>query len=203
MVVHPTYRNWSGTVLNGLLWRFRDRRDVAPSIVTRLDKETSGLIVVALGPEIHARIQKDFGMGQVKKEYLALVRGTPTPLRGSIHLPLARDLADRRRVVVTPTGQVCLTSYEVVEIFRDMSLVRCELVTGRTHQIRVHLASSGWPVVGDQVYGESHQGIGRQALHAERITLPHPVTRDMVKFEAPVPKDFETLWISSRPGAAP
>src|SRR6185436_13535882 len=110
MVVHPTYRNWSGTVLNGLLWRFRDRHDVAPSIVTRLDKETSGLIVVALRPEIHARIQKDSGAGQVRKEYLAIVCGTPAPLRGSLNLPLARDLEDRRRVVVTPTGQACQTS---------------------------------------------------------------------------------------------
>jgi 23S rRNA pseudouridine1911/1915/1917 synthase len=211
MVIHPTYKNWSGTVLNGLLWRIRQRPAgpegpaLHPSIVTRLDKETSGLVIAALRPEIHARIQKDSAADRVTKEYLAIVRGVPVPPRASIALPLARDLDDRRRVVVTASGQACETKYEVMDRpagwppHKDFSLVRCELVTGRTHQIRVHLAARGWPVVGDRVYGEPHGSIGRQALHAWRVALPHPVTRELAEFEAPVPADFEALWLSSLP----
>ena len=199
MVVHPTYRNWSGTLLNGLLWHLRavaGRRDgVQPSIITRLDKDTSGIVLAALTPAIHARVQRDGAAGHLRKEYLALVRGTPSPATGSIALPLARSVEDRRRVVVTPAGQYCETRYEVLSTKRGCSLLRCELVTGRTHQIRVHLASRGWPIVGDASYGEPHPQLQRQALHAWRIGLPHPVTRAMLTIEAPVPADLLGLDI--------
>ena len=211
MVVHPTYRNWSGTLLNGLLWHVRGRPGIEPSIVTRLDKDTSGLVLVALRPELHARIQRDAAAGRMKKEYLAIVRGEPTPSRGSIALPLARSAEDRRRVVVTATGQTSQTDYEVLSTWGDdldglegrslqgppllgrYSLVRCELVTGRTHQIRVHLAARGWPIAGDASYGEAHPALARQALHAWRLSLPHPVTREALLLEAPVPQDLRVL----------
>ena len=210
MVVHPTYRNWSGTLLNALLWLLRDRAGVEPRIVTRLDKDTSGLVLVALRPEVHARIQRDASAGLVRKEYLAIVRGTPTPASGSIALPLARSADDRRRVVVTATGQPCQTGYEVLSsangggdgpkgspLHGPYSLVRCELMTGRTHQIRVHLAALGWPIAGDRVYGEPHEALTRQALHAWRVTLPHPVTREPLQLEAPVPLDLRALIADS------
>ena len=190
MVVHPTYRNWSGTLLNGLLWHVRGRPGIEPSIVTRLDKDTSGLVLVALRPELHARIQRDAAAGRVRKEYLAIVRGAPTPARGSIALALARSTEDRRRVVVTSTGQHCQTEYEVLSTMNGYSLVRCELVTGRTHQIRVHLAARGWPIAGDASYGEAHPALARQALHAWRLSLPHPVTRELLEIEAPLPADL-------------
>ena len=193
MVVHPTYRNWSGTLLNTVLWHVRGRAGVEPSIVTRLDKETSGLVLVALKPELHAQIQRDGAAGRVRKEYLAIVRGTPAPARGSIALPLARSAEDRRRVVVTADGQHSQTDYEVLSTVNGYSLVRCELVTGRTHQIRVHLAARGWPVAGDASYGEAHPALTRQALHAWRLTLPHPVTREPLRIEAPVPRDLSSL----------
>ncbi len=193
IVVHPTYKNWSGTLLNGVLWHLRRRSGIEPSIVTRLDKDTSGLVIVALGPGVHAQVQKDGAAGLLRKEYLALVRGTPTPPRGSISLPLARSTEDRRLVVVTPTGQDSQTDYELVSTVDGYSLVRCELVTGRTHQIRVHLAARGWPVAGDATYGEAHPSLARQALHAWRITLPHPVTREPLQLEAPVPLDLRSL----------
>ncbi len=193
MVVHPTYKNWSGTLLNGLLWHVRGRAGVEPSIVTRLDKDTSGLVLVALKPELHAQVQRDAAAGRVKKEYLAIGRGTPTPARGSIALPLARSPEDRRRVVVTATGQDSQTDYEVLSTVNGYSLIRCELVTGRTHQIRVHLAARGWPVAGDALYGEAHQALTRQALHAWRLTLPHPVTREPLQIEAPIPRDLNDL----------
>jgi len=200
MVVHPTYRNWSGTLLNGLLWHVQGRAGIQPSIITRLDKDTSGIVLVALTPEIHARVQRDGAAGRVRKEYLAVVRGAPTPPSGSIALPLARSTEDRRRVVVTPAGQYCETKYEVLSTQDGYAVVRCALVTGRTHQIRVHLSSCGWPVAGDLSYGEAHPALARQALHAWRLGLPHPVTRETLQIEAPVPQDLRSLMPICRSG---
>jgi len=194
VVVHPTYKNPTGTLLNAVLWRVRDRAGAQPGILTRLDKDTSGLVVVALAPAVHATMQKDAAAGRVSKEYLAVVRGVPEPPLGCIVLPLARDAADRRRVVVTPGGASCETRYEVLSTSDEgLSVLRCEPVTGRTHQIRVHLSASGWPIVGDPVYGAPHASIARQALHAWRVKLPHPATRRRVEFEAPLPDDVSRL----------
>ena len=193
LVVHPTYKNTSGTLLNAVLWRVRDRVGAQPGILTRLDKDTSGLVVIALAPDVHAVMQKDAAAGRTRKHYLALVRGSPEPPQGQIVLPLARDPDDRRRVIVTPDGAPCETRYEVVSTDGAHSMVRCELLTGRTHQIRVHLAARGWPILGDQVYGEPDARIARQALHAWRVTLPHPITRQPLEFEAPLPDDMRRI----------
>jgi 23S rRNA pseudouridine1911/1915/1917 synthase len=190
IVVHPTYKNTSGTLLNAVLWRVRDRPGAQPGILTRLDKDTSGLVVIALTPDLHATMQKDAAAGRTAKQYLAIVVGAPDPKQGEIILPLARDLNDRRRVVVTPEGASCETRYDVLSTCEGHSIVRCELVTGRTHQIRVHLAARGWPIVGDRVYGEPDARIARQALHAWRVSLLHPVTRQPLELEAPIPADM-------------
>jgi 23S rRNA pseudouridine1911/1915/1917 synthase len=203
MVVHPTYKNWSGTLLNALLWHLRQpatrhgntqgggaRGHAEPRIITRLDKETSGIVLVALTADIHARIQRAAAAGRVSKEYLAVVYGTPEPSQGSIALPLARSIVDRRRMVVDPSGQDSRTDYEVLYSSGSVSLVRCVLATGRTHQIRVHLAARGWPIVGDGVYGELHEAMTRQALHAWRVTLLHPISRQVVELTAPPPRDL-------------
>jgi 23S rRNA pseudouridine1911/1915/1917 synthase len=207
MVVHPTYRNTSGTLLNGILWRFRDRAGVQPGILTRLDKGTSGIVLVALTPDLHARLQKQ----RIQKHYLAVVHGTPAPPQGIITLPLARDPEDRRRVIVTDTGARCETRYEVVSgghvprlqasEGHEWSVVRCEPVTGRTHQIRVHLAAMGCPIVGDTVYGKKDEAIARQALHAWRISMLHPVTRERLHLEAPLPPDIRSLLRLNDPNA--
>jgi 23S rRNA pseudouridine1911/1915/1917 synthase len=194
IVVHPTYKNTSGTLLNAVLWRVRDRADAQPGILTRLDKGTSGVVVIALTAPAHATLQKDMSAGRVRKEYLAVVRGTPDPPRGRIVLPLGRDAADRRRVVVRSDGAYCETLYETIgEPETGMSLIKCRLVTGRTHQIRVHLAGSGCPILGDAVYGEIDPRISRPALHAWRIELPHPVTRESIVAEAAPPRDMSEL----------
>jgi len=198
MVVHPTYKNWSGTLLNGLLWHLRQsgtgrHGDLEARIVTRLDKGTSGVVLVAVTAEVHARIQHDTAARRVRKQYLAIVRGTPEPVRGSIALPLARSAVDRRRVVVDPSGQESRTDYELLYQSRDTSLVRCDLVTGRTHQIRVHMAARGWPLVGDVVYGVRDERIPRQALHAWRVTLPHPMSQQVLELEATPPADMRSL----------
>jgi 23S rRNA pseudouridine1911/1915/1917 synthase len=193
LVVHPTYKNTSGTLLNAVLWRVRDRVGAQPGILTRLDKDTSGLVVIALAPDVHSFMQKDAAAGHTRKQYLALVSGSPKPARGRILLALARDPLDRRRVIVTPDGAPCETRYEVVSNRETYSMVRCEPITGRTHQIRVHLAARGCPILGDSVYGVADVRIARQALHASRVTLPHPITRQPLEFEAPLPDDMRTL----------
>jgi 23S rRNA pseudouridine1911/1915/1917 synthase len=194
MIVHPSYKQLSGTLLNAVLWRTRDRAGARPGILTRLDRDTSGLVIVALTPGIHAVMQRDAAAGRIAKHYLAVVRGIPRPPRGTIVLPLGRDPDDRRRVIVTPGGTPSETRYDVMSTSGEgHALVRCELVTGRTHQIRVHMAACGWPIVGDPVYGEPSPEIGRQALHAWRIALPHPVTGARLELEAPLPADLRPL----------
>ncbi len=190
IVVHPTYKNTSGTLLNAVLWRVRDRPGCQPGILTRLDKDTSGLVVIGLMPRVHATMQKDMRAGRTTKHYLAVVVGSPEPPQGAIVLPLARDPGDRRRVIVTTEGAPCETRYEVLSTDADRSVLRCELVTGRTHQIRVHLATRGWPIVGDRVYGSPDDRISRQALHAWRVSLPHPISRERLAFEAPIPAEL-------------
>jgi 23S rRNA pseudouridine1911/1915/1917 synthase len=180
-----------------VLWRVRDRIEAQPGILTRLDKDTSGLVVIALTPDIHAVMQKDAAAGRTRKQYLAVVCGSPEPEQGQIALPLARDPGDRRRVIVAPDGAVAKTRYEVLSREAGRAVLRCELVTGRTHQIRVHLAAHGWPIVGDRVYGSADTSISRQALHAWRVTLPHPTMRQMLEFEAPVPSDMKTVMRAS------
>ncbi len=189
VVVHPSYKQASGTLLNRLLWRLRGSA-ARPGILTRLDKDTSGVVVVALDAAMHAAMQRDGAAGRIQKDYLAIVQATPRPERGTIDGPLARDPADRRRVIVAAGGAASETRYEVIAAAPGVSLLRCQLVTGRTHQIRVHLASRGWPIVGDRLYGVAAAAIGRLALHAWRIALPHPVTREALAIVAPLPADF-------------
>ena len=186
LVVHPSYKNVSGTVLNAVLGRMRDRAGVRPGIVTRLDKDTSGLLVVALTPGVHAELQRH----PPRKEYLAIVRGSPAPATGDIELALARDPTDRRRMMAAADGVPATTRYEVVSTSGSLSLVRCELVTGRTHQIRVHLAAHGWPIIGDLVYGVADHRMARVALHSWRVALRHPVTGESLKITAPMPNDM-------------
>ena len=194
VVVHPSYKQLSGTLLNALLWHVRERADVRPGILTRLDKDTSGVVVVAFAEGAHAAMQRDAAAGRTRKEYLAIVHGSPHPTAGVIRDPLARDPGDRRRVIVTPGGAESETRYEVTRSLPgNLSLVRCELGTGRTHQIRVHLSARGWPILGDRLYGGRTDRMTRQALHAWRISMLHPITRAPLVLEAPLPQDFKAI----------
>ena len=153
-----------------------------------------GLGAEAFTGAAHAAMQRDAAAGRIRKEYLAIVHGTPYPPAGVIREPLGRDPQDRRRVTVTADGAPSETRYEVLRTCEaGLSLVRCELITGRTHQIRVHLSARGWPVAGDRLYGGRTDRIARQALHAWRVSLPHPVTREPLALEAPLPQDFNRI----------
>jgi len=197
LVVHPSYKQTSGTMLNAVLWRLGAAPTNQPGIVTRLDKDTSGLVLIALTPAVHAALQREAAAGRLTKQYLAVVSGVPRPRSGRVRLAIGRDPRDRRRMQVAADGAPSETLYEVLAEGRcaedRCALVLCTLVTGRTHQIRVHLASQRWPIIGDRVYGTAHPSIARQALHAWKLSLLHPVTRQSLCLEAPLPSDMSGL----------
>jgi len=189
LVVHPAYRNLDGTLLDEL--RERDPQATL-SVVGRLDKLTSGIVLLAKSAATHAALQRSWHTAE--KDYLAVVCGCVDPPQGRIALPLGTDPADRRRRIVRMDGASSVTTFERLDYDASSgrSLLRCRLLTGRRHQIRVHLAASGWPIVGDAVYGEPLDGFARHALHAWRLALPHPV-RGMLTISAPVPEAFLSL----------
>ncbi|HKB09410.1 MAG TPA: RluA family pseudouridine synthase [Vicinamibacterales bacterium] len=211
MVVHPTFRHPGGTLMNALLGRAAAwPPDQRPSIVGRLDKGTSGIVVAAKTREVHAALQRALHEGGTK-HYLALVYGRVPAGTGRIDLRLALDSRDRRRVVASPhAGAHSVTKFErlsrVAAARAGLALVRCTLVTGRRHQIRAHLLARGWPIVGDPVYGEPRwrdvedpmlaaalRAFPRQALHAARVSFVHPVSGNILDIEAPLPRDIAAL----------
>jgi 23S rRNA pseudouridine1911/1915/1917 synthase len=215
VVVHPAFTHPAGTLMNALLGRARSwPAGQRPSIVGRLDKLTSGVVIVARSAQAHAKLQRALSSTPAsthcEKDYLAVVYGR-VKARGTIDLRLGHDRNDRRRIVASTTaGAASLTRFERIAHVAaprvGLSLLRCRLVTGRRHQIRVHLAARGWPIVGDPAYGEAGwskvadvdlaaalQAFPRQALHAWRVSFIHPETRGRVVVEAPLPRDFEEL----------
>src|SRR4051794_33902153 len=194
LVVHPAYRNADGTLLDEL--RTRDPR-TRLSLVGRLDKLTSGIVVLAKSAAIHAALQKRWRAAE--KDYLAIVGGRVEPLSGRVDLPLGTDPSDRRRRIVRPDGAPSVTMFERLDYdpSSDRSLLRCRLMTGRRHQIRVHLAAQGWPIVGDAVYGTALSEFPRHALHAWRLGLAHPRSGDQLRIEAPSPNEFDSLLAAS------
>jgi 23S rRNA pseudouridine1911/1915/1917 synthase len=212
VVVHPTYRHADGTVMNALLWHARAWRDTdRPSIVGRLDKLTSGIVLAAKSGRAHAGIQRALAGSAADKRYLALVYGRVPAARGTIDLRLHRDPHDRRRVVTSRTaGAPSVTRYDRLGRAPaapiGLTLLSCRLLTGRMHQIRVHLAAAGWPLVGDGKYGQPlwHdvddpalqavlRGFPRQALHAWRLAVRHPLTGATLHIEAALPADLQGL----------
>jgi 23S rRNA pseudouridine1911/1915/1917 synthase len=202
IVVHPSAGHTSGTLVHGLLGHAvaGGAEEVRPGIVHRLDRDTSGLLVVARSEEAHRRLQRLLRRRKLVREYLALVRGRPRSRRGRIEAPIGRDRRDPRRISLdTDTPRDAITNFEVLETLPRHALLRVALETGRTHQIRVHLAAIDLPVSGDPVYGvEGDLGLERQFLHAARLAFPHPFTGSEVECESPLPPDLQAALEEAR-----
>lgn len=204
LVVHPAAGNWSGTLLNGLLYRYPDLAGVPRAgIVHRLDKDTSGLMVVARTLKAQTDLVRQLQARTVKRHYLAIAQGV-LKRDGSVNAPIGRDPRNRLKMAVVENGKPALTHYSVIETFARHTLVECRLETGRTHQIRVHMAHLGHALAADPVYGgkpgllsdelkAALAAFDRQALHAAKLALVHPDSGDVQQWESPLPEDMQQL----------
>jgi 23S rRNA pseudouridine1911/1915/1917 synthase len=207
MVVHPAPGNEHGTLVNALLGRYRQLPgdETRPGVVHRLDKDTSGVIVVARTSQALAALAGAFKRREVQKEYLALVLGTLQPAEGMIDAAIGRDPRYRQRMAVVATqGRAAQTAYRTEERFAGFSLVRVFPTSGRMHQIRVHFSAARHPIAGDPVYGQAVRGLPlrRQFLHAERLRIRHPHTGDWLDLHAPLPADLQRVLQILRGSAA-
>jgi 23S rRNA pseudouridine1911/1915/1917 synthase len=210
LVVHPAAGHADRTLVNALLFHVHDLSGIGgelrPGIVHRLDKDTSGVMVIAKNDAAHRKLSAAWSTEAVRKEYVAIVYGTPQKSRGTIDAPIARDPRNRKRMAIVAGGRHAVTDFQVIESLRHASVLRCVLHTGRTHQIRVHLKSIGHPIIGDPLYsGPQWRGIpdkrlqktissfDRQALHAISLQIPHPETGRVMVFAADLPLDMRTL----------
>ncbi|HEV2595347.1 MAG TPA: RluA family pseudouridine synthase [Sphingomicrobium sp.] len=210
LVVHPAAGNFDGTLVNALLHHCRGSLSgiggvARPGIVHRIDKDTSGLLVVAKTDVAHEGLAKQFAAHSVDRRYLAIVTGVPRASEGTIDAPLARSPVNRKKIAITGEnrGKSAVTHWRRMKLLDDAALVECRLETGRTHQVRVHMASIGHPLVGDPVYGRSGRthgkllkeiGFHRQALHAAELGFTHPVTKHRLSFSSPMPPDMQELF---------
>jgi 23S rRNA pseudouridine1911/1915/1917 synthase len=193
LVVHPGAGHGSGTLVHGLVGvAAGGGEEDRPGIVHRLDRDTSGLLVVARTDEAHTRLQEMVRGRALERHYVALVRGRPRSWRGTIDAPIGRDRDEpTRQSLDTDTPREAVTHFEVAELLGGHALLDVRLETGRTHQIRVHLAAVDLPVVGDPVYGIPDQALGRQFLHANRLVFDHPFTGERIDLESPLPPDLD------------
>jgi 23S rRNA pseudouridine1911/1915/1917 synthase len=219
MVVHPAAGNPSGTLVNALLYHCKDLAGIngilRPGIVHRLDKDTSGVMVVAKDDEAYHKLSRQFKSHMVEKVYLAIASGQFSKEEGLIDSPIGRHPRERKRMSVrTRKGRPAITRWKVMEKLKGFALLEISPQTGRTHQIRVHLSSMGHPLLGDPLYGRKGQRglirdpllkehvkkMGRQALHAHRLGFNHPRTGEKVEFVAPIPDDMKALleWLRSQ-----
>ena len=209
LVVHPAAGNLDGTLVNALLHRCGGSLSgiggvARPGIVHRIDKDTSGLLVVAKTDVTHEGLAKQFAAHSIDRRYLAIVSGVPKASGGTVDAPLARSSANRKKIAVVEAGRGkrAVTHWNRLQVLKEAALVECRLETGRTHQVRVHMASIGHPLVGDPVYGGSGKaqrkllqelGFQRQALHAAELGFTHPVTKGALSFASPLPPDMQEL----------
>ena len=200
MVVHPANGNPDGTLVNALMAICKDSLsgiggEIRPGIVHRLDKDTSGVIVVAKNDKAHIELSNQIKNKQMKKTYICLVRGNIPDEEATINMPIARSKKDRKKMDVDKSGKEAITHFKVLKRYKRYTYLEVNIETGRTHQIRVHLSHIGYPIVGDAVYsnGKNPFGIKGQCLHALRLEFNHPITGKKMKIEAKMPKYFEDV----------
>ena len=199
MVVHPAPGNYNGTLVNALLFHCKDLSSingvVRPGIVHRIDKDTSGVLVIAKNDEAHNKLSEQLKDHSMKREYYALVEGRLKNEKGTIDKPLARSKKDRLKIGIVEGGKKAVTHYEVIERYNGYTLIKCILETGRTHQIRVHMASIGFPLVGDPLYGFKKQRfkLNGQMLHAKTLGFIHPTKNTYVEFTTELPEYFKVI----------
>jgi 23S rRNA pseudouridine1911/1915/1917 synthase len=210
LVVHPAAGNFDGTLVNALLHHCGGSLSgiggvARPGIVHRIDKDTSGLLVVAKTDVAHEGLAKQFAAHSIDRRYLAIVNGLPRAAEGKVDAPLARSAANRKKIAIVEggRGKRAVTRWKRLQVLKGAALVECRLETGRTHQVRVHMASIGHPLLGDPVYGRSGKTHGkilkelqfhRQALHAAELGFTHPVTKNRLSFSSPLPSDMQELF---------
>lgn len=200
MVVHPANGNPDGTLVNAILSICKNSLsgiggELRPGIVHRLDKDTSGLIIVAKNDKAHINMSEQIKERNVKKTYIALVRGNVPEEEATINMPIGRSTKDRKKMAVTKNGKQAITHFRVLKRYSKYTLLEIKIETGRTHQIRVHMAEIGYPVVGDAVYsnGKNEFGIEGQMLHAYKLEFMHPITNKHMELTAPLPQYFEEI----------
>ena len=197
MVVHPAAGNPDGTLVNAIMYHIKDLSgiggEVRPGIVHRIDRMTSGLLVIAKNDAAHNFLADELKVHAVSRVYYCLVEGNIREDEGTVDAPIGRSRTDRKKMAVDPGGRNAVTHWRVLERFGDVTFLRVELETGRTHQIRVHMAYIKHPIIGDEVYGHAKNklGIVGQALHAGELSLTHPATGERLGFSAPLPEEFE------------
>ena len=195
MVVHPAPGNYSGTLVNALMGRFKlsNKDNIRPGIVHRIDKDTSGLLVVAKTDEVHDKLSEMIKNKEVERIYIALVEGVINHETGTIDAPIGRDIVNRQKMMVTDiNSKDAITHFRVLKGYRDKTLIECKLETGRTHQIRVHMAYINHPIVNDPVYGKSKKTTSfGQMLHSKSIRFIHPITKKELYFESELPEEFK------------
>lgn len=200
MVVHPANGNPDGTLVNAILAMCKGSLsgiggEIRPGIVHRLDKDTSGLLIVAKNDEAHIKMSKQIQDRKVEKRYIALVRGNVQDDEATIDMPIARSKVDRKKMAVDKNGKEAVTHFKVLKRYGNYTLLEIKIDTGRTHQIRVHMSYIGYPVVGDSVYssGKNEFGVEGQMLHARYLKFKHPITGKELNLEAPLPEYFEKI----------
>lgn len=199
MVVHPAPGNYNGTLVNALLYHCKDLSSIngviRPGIVHRIDKDTSGILVIAKNDDSHNKLSYQLKEHSMKREYYALIEGRLKNDSGTIDKPLGRCKRDRLKMGIVEDGKRAVTHYEVIERYNGYTLIKCILETGRTHQIRVHMASIGFPLVGDPLYGFKRQKfkLEGQVLHAKTLGFIHPRTGEYMEFTSELPQDFSDL----------
>ncbi|NLB52744.1 MAG: RluA family pseudouridine synthase [Syntrophomonadaceae bacterium] len=199
MVVHPAHGNWDNTLVNALLFHIKDlsgiNGELRPGIVHRLDKDTSGLLIVAKNDQAHRHLARQIKDHSFNRQYIALVHGTINEKLGIIEAPIGRSKTDRKKMAVDKNGKEAVSEYQVLNRYQNYSLVKVKLLTGRTHQIRVHFAYIHHPVVGDPLYGpaKKHFDLAGQALHACLLGFIHPSTQEYMEFQSEVPQYMQKI----------